>query len=416
MVFATVLLTGTAAAGQHGPNTALAALECTTSAQPLECLERTAADDYPANLRPEIARLATYALFGEPETIDPGEEAYRAFLALINAGIDFRPADGRPISHIFKAYVDRHVAARVQSMYLRAALLDLALDLLRLSTRGKEAWIAADQAVESEYQAAHPAFADRVRWKDPEVSINYIAWLAEEMTRNVEYLRAMGKEDEAQRVLFLTEDLVSPLVAGREAQALLLTNTMARFILAGWRDVDEPLKSLQHQIGTSLANVATLQEQSVPVRGVWFRGTLGAATLYQALRRGRVANLPANVFCLLLPVPGARRVAELVFPVVSRGPVMIRGTIPGRQAPAVDDLACALNLPLALAPIGTELDRFLKSHRSSFVDGNAVLLGSGDGGEARAAAWAGPFGTVLAVDHSGLAVERINWDRCCTIF
>jgi len=379
-------------------------LLCTRQGNPVECMEGAAPSQFPAAVREQVAVLARYDLLGDPGLVDQGEEAYRVFLALLNGGFDVGSGAGDQLPYRFKEYVDRYIPSRIERMYVRLAIADTALDLLRQDPAAGRLWRETDSAVEAEFGRSHPEFSEVVQWKDPDCRVNYISWLVEDLVRNTEYLVPLGRLDEAQRFLMMAEDLLSPVFAGDDLHSLLLLNTMARFVLAGWRDVDDSVKALRYQLDRVLENIGTLRPLVEGDTGSMPSMTLSVA--YKALTTGRLGNLLPNL--ALRQVPFLRPAAHRLFPVVVPEEPVIPTSGSDRQAPEVDDFAYALNLTFSLVPIGTQLAKFLGKSSTSFGKGTAVLLGAGDGCEPREVASIPAFTNVIAVDHSALAVERIG--------
>ena len=409
IAFGALLFSPSAASGEAlaAEQASSSALLCLRAPSPVACLEGTDPAAYPAGLAGQIDEVAGLEPLGKPGLVDPGEEAYRAFLALVNAGHSLPP--GQDASALFKAYVDRTFRRRVESMYVRAWQMELLLTAMRLSHDRWASWRDYDANLEDQYRRQYPAFEQIVQWSDPEVAVNCAAWLARALTRNAEYLAALGKWREAQRMLFAAEDTFSAPVASSNPAAILALNTFGRFVLAGWRDVDEPVTVVEQQLSAMSGNVAKLTP--VISRSSALASPLasrlpapGLSVLAAALLTGRTCRLfPHAVLRFILRLPG---MAAAGFPLAGPGAPFPSRTLPGEHAAEADELAAALNLPLSLAPVSPALAAFLAE--PTLPRGDAVLLGSGDGSEPRAAAANLRFTSIVAVDHSGLAVERIR--------
>lgn len=395
-------------AGTPGPATVSdSALTCLASSTPVACLEGTNSSDYPAAMAGEVMQLSGLEPLGSPSLIDGGEEAYKAFLALVNAGHSV-PA-GQDASALFKGYVDRTFRRRVEAMYLRVWQMDLALTAMRLRQEEWVAWADYDANLEEQYRRSYPAFEQIVRWHDRRTTVNCAPWLAGALTRNAEYLAALGKWRDAQRMLFAAEDTFSAPLATGDLPGILLLNTFGRFVLAGWRDVDEPVSVMEQQLSTMRSNVtqATPAVTKSPALSALLRASLPAprlAVLLGAVSGGRICRLfPHTVLRCLLRLPG---LAAVGFPLAGPGAPFPSWTTAGEHAAEADELAAALNLPLSLAPVSAELANFMTD--PDLPPGSAVLLGSGDGAEPRVAGMGARFSSIVAVDHSQLAMERIG--------
>jgi SAM-dependent methyltransferase len=395
------------ATNPDGPGEATA---CLTAAAPVECLERTAPAEYPESVRGQVAQLAGLDPLGAPARIDPGEETYRAFLALFNAD-GLIPEEVKPAYQAgFQDYAESSFELRLASMELRLAQLDETVALLMADDRFWKEWAATDLALEAKFRGAHPQVEEIVRWRDPDVRVNALGWLIEELLRNASCLKRLGRIREAQRMLLAAEDFALETAGSGSVAGLLVGNTFARFLLAGWRDVDDPMAALESQKSRALANVSQVTRAlKLSASAAGRPGTAPVSVWRTALRRAVVARRPWQAArpLLLALVPG-RAAAARILALLERAVEHPRREHPAdRHTPDADDIAYAMNLTLALAPPGEALDEFLARQGPSLPPGDAILLGAGDGAEPLRAAALGQLERIFAVDHSELAVARM---------
>ena len=174
--------------------------------------------------------------------------------------------------------------------------------------------------------------------------------------------------------------------------AMMLANTMARLLMAGWRDSQDPISTLAAQAGAATENVGAFRR---------------AINLSAQVMEDIPAGLPSPTVSLVV----RRAVRFLSLDWLPRPPDIAPGTLPrspSTHAVEPDDLALAVGLPMALSPVGSALEAFLDRYGPEMPAGPAVSLGSGDGAEPLRLARFEQITAVLAVDHSRLAVERMQ--------
>lgn len=281
----------------------------------------------------------------------------------------------------------KHTPRRIENMYARIAVIRTALDNLRGNSAVWNSWLEIDREIEKTLRASDVEFMRRVQWSDPEVKGNYLQWLLEDLARNAEYLVEMGKNDEAQYYLIAAEELSSEMIADGDVASLLIANTLARFVMAAWRDISKPQQAsgeLKTHTEWMLLNIKSM--------------------------RLRIQGSPFVKILSSYPMPNftASNIADAPFSLTRRPKPKLRLAGDGKHSPVRDDFIFAINLPSLLSPPNTTLADFLNANFSALPNGEAVLLGSGDGCEPREVARYEPFTKVYAVDHSPLVSERIE--------
>ncbi len=286
-----------------------------------------------------------------------------------------------------------------QEERLEVALTRAELQLLAGRANGDfwATWQKTDRAIVRLFHK-DPAFASAVQFADPQVAVDSWPLLLEGLLDNVRWLTALGRHGDAQRMRTQAQRLVDFGEADHEIWATLVLNTLSRFLLAGWRDVDDPLATLEFQVSQALLNANQLRGR---VRG---NAQAPRTTLWQAVA----------VTLLKHPLPPwtVHRIAAQLVP-VNPIPAFFGEPVawhpagkPGHHDPQLDNLTYALNLPFGLAPPGTPVSRHLAGLDAGLPAGQALLLGGGDGAEALAVAATGRFSPVVVMEHSSLAVRR----------
>ncbi|MBM4355779.1 MAG: class I SAM-dependent methyltransferase, partial [Deltaproteobacteria bacterium] len=298
---------------------------------------------------------------------------------------------------------------RAERVRQQAAWCDVNLLLLHLNAGFWLDWSRIDASIEEMLLEQHPAAAERVTWRDPGVRLGAIGWLLAELARSTDYLLVLGRGADAERVLASAERLAAAAAGRGDALDVLLANTFARFLLVGWRDSADPLVELEIQADAVVRNVAALRKAvrlpDLPLRTLPLPSP-ALGTLLGAACTGRAGNLLPHSALVL--AAGLRRTAASLFPTGGL-PLPALPLVAGeRHAAATDDAALALSIPFSLAPVAAELELFLVESGPYLPQGPVLLLGAGDGGEALRVAKLETVDFVLAVDHSGLAVERIG--------
>jgi len=298
---------------------------------------------------------------------------------------------------------------RAERLRHQAMWCDLVLVLLRENTAFWKEWTQVDGLVEARLLQQHPEAASRMTFRDPGNHLLAAGWLLGELARNAEYLVMLGRVADAERVLSAAERLANAAVGRRDALDVLVGNTFSRFLLAGWRDSDDPLAALEIQVHNTVANQAAVRT-ALHFRASAFRSVLlppaAVSCLIEAACSGRVAGFAPNF--VLRHLAGLHRAALSLFPLASYPLPHAGPTVPGRHAAVTDDATLALNLPFSLVPVAAELEAFLKDAAGALPGGTALVLGAGDGGEALRLAALPGITSVIAVDHSALAVERME--------
>ena len=323
------------------------------------------------------------------------------------------PASARRPAHSFTATVSlvalllvissSPVAAAwpesIDRLALEAVRGDLQLAAARSNQEFWRNWLKTDRAVVGLFHR-DPAFADAVRFQDPHQQLNAYPMLLQALATNACWLHALGRHRDALRVRKAAARLANFAAQDDTLWSTLILNTLSRFLLAGWRDVDDPVATLEFQVHQALSNAEQLRARvqgPIPPRRVsrW-------QPLLLAACRPLAPWWPQRLALLLLPVSG-----DFMLP-----PLLVAGPPPPSQAragahnPLLDDLAYALNLPFSLAPAALPVTRHLEHLPPDLPRGAALLLGGGDGAEALAVAVTGRFLKVTVVEHSPLAVRR----------
>lgn len=258
-------------------------------------------------------------------------------------------------------------------------------------------WQRTDRAIVKLFHK-DPAFTTAVQFQDPDVMVDAWPLLLQGLLDNARWLERLGRRSDANRVWAVTTSLVDFSRGEGGLWSTLVLNTLSRFLLAGWRDVDDPVATLQFQVKQALANGSQLRTRiagrpAVDRVPLWRALTVALATRglppWSLLRIGASLS-PVN------PVP----------PIFGALPPLSARTELGSHDPLLDDLTYALNLPFALAPPGTPVTRHLARLPTTIPRKTALLLGGGDGAEALAVAASGRFDRVVVVEHSPLAVRR----------
>lgn len=387
--------------GQANPSSAV---HCLMSKGEIGCLEGLDALAFPDNVHSEISVILRTDPLGDSGLVDSGEEAYRAFLALLNAPHTFPESIKPALSEMFRSYVDGTFEQRLNSMRLRAAMVDLAMVYVRLEQDFWKRWTVIDQDLEKRVRKTLPGALGRLAFSDPGCKGNYVGWLLEELVSNAAVLASLGRLEWAQRMLMVAEDFAGLFVPERDLAALLLTNTLSRLLFAGWRDVDQPVKELERQKEQVALNVRALSKvlkfdaSKAPDIDPAFSSARGAR-LFRLVAGKSVPQRLINSLLSLTPFPG-RSPEDGAFP--------LEGGKPAQHSSLADEIALAANLPLGLAPAGETLARFLENEGHTLPLGDAVCLGAGDGAEAFRVAQVAAVKRVVAVDHSRLAVNRMQ--------
>jgi hypothetical protein len=288
-------------------------------------------------------------------------------------------------------------------------MIDVAMAQMQANRRFWDQWKKRDRSLEASVME-QPGADGRVLWSDPEARGNYIGWLLEELLSDVERLVDAGRLDWGERVLAAAEKLTDTFVPANDLRSMLVANVFARLLIAGWRDSDDPVATLEFQLGQAAFNVDALK-QAVSIRADKFPGipvrfpdATGARLFFELLRLRPAALLPHLSFRFC---PGLTWAAPRWFPLSAGVPEPVFGAGAGRHARAADELALAMGLPYGLAPVGDALESFLDAVGPSLPAGDAVSLGAGDGAEPLRLVRVPAFRRVVAVDHSVLAVERM---------
>lgn len=395
-ISALILFAGTSAASPRAP-----AVQCLLDDGDVGCLEGLDPGAFPAVVLEQVSRICRVEPGGAPDRVDPGEEAYRAFLVLLNAEGIFPEVARAGFSDMFRNYADRTFEARLASLEARSAMADLAMALVRGDQQFWKRWVALDHDIEDNVRRSLPGAAQRLVYTDPGLRGNYVGWFIEELACSAAWLHALGREEWAQRMLMVGEDVTFEFLPDGDVASLLLANTFCRLLLAGWRDVNQPVSELERQKDQVIQNIRALRKalhfsaDRVPVIAPAFSSLLQARVLRQ-LTAGGFARLVTRGLLSLLPLPD------------SGFAIAGRTRRDDGHAAGADEIALAANLPLNLAPAGEALNRFLTAEGLSLPSGDAVCLGAGDGAEARAVAAVVALKRVVAVDHSALAVERMQ--------
>jgi hypothetical protein len=287
---------------------------------------------------------------------------------------------------------DDAFAQRLEAMRGTVARVDLATALLRQQSRFWQAWRKVDAAVEERVRAGTAQADTLLAWRDPELRGDYLGWLLDELLCNAEYLHALGRPEWGLAMLRGAEALADPFLHEGDLPAMLLANTMARLLMAGWRDSDDPISTMTMQTVGAATNV---------------RGFRAALNLSAEAMGDIPMQLPAGGLAMAV-----RRAVSLLSPAyLLRTLTAVRaGSSPAGPGHAVepDEMALAVNLPLALTSVGGALESFLQVRGEGIPAGMAVCLGSGDGAEPLRIAALDSVTSVLAVDHARLAVARME--------
>ncbi len=292
-------------------------------------------------------------------------------------------------------------SVRCDRVAVESARVDLFFALVRNPTDFWRGWQATDAALVRLFHQ-DPAFEQAVRFEDPQVTVNAYPWLLDSLLDNAAWLRRLGRPGAAETVLAAAERLAALSRADPGPWSALVLNTLSRFLLAGWRDVDDPLGVLEFQVGQVAVNAERLRQRVRPGGAAPGLPPAGLAAALRVVISGRLGLLPAHLALRVLP---AAAPAEYVGVLRPSRPFTHTATTGGHD-PLMDDLAFALNLPFGLVPPGKPVIRLLESLPEDLPAGLAVLLGGGDGAEALAAATSGRFAGVVVVEHSRLAVRR----------
>lgn len=288
----------------------------------------------------------------------------------------------------------------LDGLALEAIRADLQLTAARVDVDFWRTWQQTDRAVVKLFHK-DPAFVEAVRFQDPGHLVDAYPMLLNALTTNARWLRTLGRYADAHRVQRAAARIANFAATDETLWSTLILNTLSRFLLAGWRDVDDPLSVLEFQVHQALANAEQLRARvkgaSAPPKVPLWRAALQATLL-----RPLPPWWPAHAATILLPVPAD----ALLAPLLVAGPPARAATAVGDHNPLLDDLSYALNLPFGLAPPGTPVTRHLSQLPPNLPSGNALLLGAGDGAEALAVAATGRFSRVTVVEHSPLAVVR----------
>ena len=284
-------------------------------------------------------------------------------------------------------------------MALEALRSDLQLATARESRLFWQNWQKTDQAVVKIFHR-DPAFAAAVRFQDPESQLDAYPMLLHALATNAGWLHALGRHPDALRVRRAAARLSAFAAQDDTLWSTLILNTLSRFLLAGWRDVDDPLSTLEYQVHQALANAAQLRDRvkgPIPPHRI---------PVWHAILLAGMRPLPPwwpwRLATMLLPVS-----EDMILPpLLVATPPVPQATTAGGHNPILDDLSYALNLPFSLAPAGLPVMRHLEHLPPDLPHGTALLLGAGDGAEALAVATTGRVARVLVVEHSPLAVQR----------
>jgi hypothetical protein len=288
----------------------------------------------------------------------------------------------------------------LDGLALEAVRADMQLAAARNNSDFWQKWRQTDRAVVKLFHR-DPAFGDAVRFHDPEQLVDAYPMLLHAMVTNGRWLHTLGRHRDAGRVRRAAARLAAFAAADETLWSTLILNTISRFLLAGWRDVDDPVSTVEFQIHQALSNAEQL------------RGRVKGAPPAPRTPRWRAAVLttilhplppwwPLRMATLLVPVSPDMVLA----PLLVAGPPLQGNAVAGEHNPLLDDLTYALNLPFGFAPPGTPVTRHLAQLPASLPEGTAILLGAGDGAEALAVASTGRFKQVTVVEHSSLAVVR----------
>jgi hypothetical protein len=296
-----------------------------------------------------------------------------------------------------------HFCSLLDAVALGTAQADLTLALLASQQSFWSRWEQSDRAIEKLF-SADPRFTSRVR-NSLINRAHHLPWLMEALARNSAWLYRLGHHQPALVFLEAAEQLHRFSTARKDLWSTLILNTLARFLLAGWRDSDDPLTALTSQLTQVHGNLIKLRRSiRTPALTPSIPSPLVAGSIL-GLSTGRAAFLPA--FLLTNMMVPSRWVAEQFNPWRSPLPLVFYSTESGHAA-TVDEVACAMNLPFAFAPASEALTTFLRTLPSDLPRADAILLGSGDGPEIRDIAHSNCCPTVIAIDHSQLVIERIN--------
>jgi hypothetical protein len=288
----------------------------------------------------------------------------------------------------------------LDGLALEAVRADMQLAAARSNSAFWQKWRQTDRSVVKLFQR-DPAFGEAVRFHDPEQLVDTYPMLLHALVTNGRWLHSLGRHHDAGRVRRAAARLAAFAAADETLWSTLILNTISRFLLAGWRDVDDPVSTLEFQVHQALSNAEQLR---VRVKGAppaprtprW-RAAVAAATL-QPLPPW----WPLRLATFLIPASPDMVLAPLL---VAAPPVPV-AAVAGEHDPLLDDLTYALNLPFGFAPPGTPVTRHLAQLPATLPDGTALLLGAGDGAEALAVAATGRFRRVTVAEHSSLAVVR----------
>ena len=389
---------------QPGRATPSSAVHCLITNGEIGCLEGLEPSAFPENVQSEMVGIVRTDPLGDSGRVDRGEEAYRAFLALLNAPHTFPESIKPALSEMFRSYVDGTFEQRLHSMRLRAAMVDLAMVYARLEQDFWQRWMVIDQDLEKKVRKTFPGALGRLTFSDPGCKGNYVGWLLEELVSNAAVLASLGRLEWAQRMLMVAEDFAGLFVPDRDVAALLLANTFSRLLFAGWRDVDQPVKELERQKEQVSRNIRALSKalkfdaSKAPDIDPAFSSAAGAR-LFRLIAGKSVPRRLINALLSLTPFPGLS---------LEEGMVQLGAGQATEHSSLADEIALAANLPLGLAPAGQTLTRFLEKEGHTLPRGDAVCLGAGDGAEAFRVAQVGGVTRVVAVDHSRLALQRMQ--------
>ena len=288
----------------------------------------------------------------------------------------------------------------LDSLALEAVRADLQLAAARANREFWSKWQKSDRSIVKLFHR-DPAFAEAVRFRDPQQLVDSYPMLLHALISNARWLHSLGRHNDGGRVRRVAARLATFAAQDESLWSTLILNTISRFLLAGWRDVDDPLSTLEFQVHQALSNAEQLRvrvQGGAPVERIprW-RAALAAALSYPL-----PPSWPLRVATILLPVSADMVLAPLLLP----GPPVTEASTTAVHNPLLDDLTYALNLPFGLAPPGTPVTRHLSQLPPDMPRGDALLPGAGDGAEALAAAATGRFARVTVVEHSPLAVLR----------